>query len=52
MNELKEAYGLSDLEMADIYNSHFNTRLPAPLKGTYINRLKEALECKYRVVKH
>lgn len=51
MDELKEAYGLGDLELTDIYNEYHKTRYAAPLRIIHIAGLKEALECKFRIVK-
>lgn len=51
MHEIKEAYGLSDLELTDIYNEYHKTRYSCPLRIIHIKGLKEALECRFRVVK-
>lgn len=42
--DLKDAYGLSDAELADVYNEHYGTRLPCPLKDMLYLLAKNAIQ--------
>ena len=42
--DIKDNTRLSDLELADVYNAHWNTLLPSPLSDRHAEKLFEALE--------
>ena len=43
IEQLKEEYGVSDLELADAYNHHYNTSVPGPLRAKHAAEARVAI---------